>query len=202
MENISKSRLRPYIICRMLSSVEGKIDGTALKGLTADGEYETTGAQLNGDAWICGRTTMQQHFVDPEPFVPSSRSPAGPQAVHVARRAKSYAIAVDTMGKLRWSRHDIDGDHLICIVSEQAPADYLTMLQRTGISFVVSGASKVDLIQAVNLLAEHFGVRTLLLESGGHINGAFLEVGSSTKSVSSSRLELMDVMRSLLCSTA
>lgn len=177
MENGSKSRVRPYIICHMLSSVDGKIDGASLKGLTPEGEYEATGAQLNGDAWICGRTTMQQHFADPEPFIPSSRSPAGPQAVHVARRAKSYAIAVDTLGKLRWSTDDIDGDHLICIVSEQAPADYLAMLRRTGISYVVSGASEVDLIQAVNLLMEHFGIRTLLLEGGGHINGAFLEAG-------------------------
>ena len=177
MENGSKSRVRPYIICHMLSSVDGKIDGASLKGLTPEGEYEATGAQLNGDAWICGRTTMQQHFADPEPFIPSSRSPAGPQAVHVARRAKSYAIAVDTLGKLRWSTDDIDGDHLICIVSEQAPADYLVMLRRTGISYVVSGASEVDLIQAVNLLMEQFGIRTLLLEGGGHINGAFLEAG-------------------------
>src|SRR3982751_3292603 len=103
MKNQSKSRVRPYIICHMLSSVDGKIDGASLKGLTADGEYEATGAQLNGDAWICGRTTMQQHFADPEPFIPSSRSPAGPRAVRVARRAESYAIAVDTLGKLRWS---------------------------------------------------------------------------------------------------
>jgi riboflavin biosynthesis pyrimidine reductase len=161
----------------MLSSVDGKIDGASLKGLTPAGEYEITGAQLNGDAWICGRTTMQQHFADPEPFVPSSPSPAGPQPVHVARRAQSYAIAVDTMGKLQWSSDDIDDDHLICIVSEQAPADYLAMLQETGISYVVSGATEVDLAQAVNLLAEHFGIRRLLLEGGGHINGAFLAAG-------------------------
>src|SRR5206468_1654166 len=127
--------------------------------------------------WICGRTTMQQHFADPDPFVASSGTPAGPQAVHVARRAKSYAIAVDTSGKLRWSSDEIDGDHLICIVSETAPADYIAMLQQTGISYVVSGAGEVDLIQAVHLLAEHFGIGRLLLEGGGHINGAFLAAG-------------------------
>ena len=202
MQRISKNRVRPYIICHMLSSVDGKIDGASLKGLTPDGEYEITGAQLNGDAWICGRTTMQQHFADPEPFIPSSHSPAGPQPVHVARRAKSYAIAVDTLGKLRWSSDDIDGDHLICIVSEQAPADYITMLQRRGISYVVSGAGEVDLIQAINLLTEHFGIRTLLLEGGGHINELFSKLGSWTKSVPSLRLESMDVMRLLLCLTA
>jgi hypothetical protein len=27
---------------------------------------------------------------------------------------------VDSIGKLRWSRNEIDGDHLICVVSERA----------------------------------------------------------------------------------
>ena len=43
----------------MLSSVDGKIDGAALRPVTAEGLYETTGTALKGDAWICGRTTMQ-----------------------------------------------------------------------------------------------------------------------------------------------
>jgi hypothetical protein len=49
--------MRPYIICHMLSSVDGKIDGAALSGVMPKGEYEATGAKLKGDAWICGRTT-------------------------------------------------------------------------------------------------------------------------------------------------
>src|SRR4029077_2278576 len=84
---------------------------------------------------------MQQHFAEDEPFVSASNTPAGPRPVFVARRAKSYAISVDTLGKLRWP----DGD------------------------------SSVDLPNAVNRLGEHFGIRTLLLEGGGHINGAFLQ---------------------------
>jgi len=107
--------------------------------------------------------------------VSASNRPAGPQPVHVARRAKSYAISVDTTGKLRWASGDIDGDHLICIVSERAPEDYLSMLRNNGISCVVAGESAVDLVKAVNLLGEHFGIRRLLLEGGGHINGAFLQ---------------------------
>ncbi len=139
------------------------------------GEYEETGAELKGDAWICGRVTMQQHFAEPEPFISVSNRPAGPQPVHVARRAPAYAISVDTLGKLRWQGGDLDGDHLICIVSEQAPEDYLTVLREKGISYVISGERSVDLGRAVELLSEHFGIRTLLLEGGGHINGAFLQ---------------------------
>src|SRR5438270_489119 len=161
----------------MLSSIDGRIDGASLKGLTPAGEYEATGAQLNGDAWLCGRTTMQQHFAEPQSFRAAADIPAGPQPVYVARRAKSYAVAVDTVGKLRWSSADIDGDHLICILSERVSAEYLAMLRDLGISYIVAGDTAVDLVQAVNLLEEHFGIRTLLLECGGHINGAFLEAG-------------------------
>jgi riboflavin biosynthesis pyrimidine reductase len=161
----------------MLSSVDGKIDGAALAGVMGKGEYEATGAKLHGDAWLCGRTTMQLHFAEEKPFVSTSNLPAGPRPVFVARRAKSYAISVDTLGKLRWPDGDLDGDHLICVVSEQAPEDYLAMLREKGISYIVSGKFSVNLAKAVNELGKHFGIRTLLLEGGGHINGAFLQAG-------------------------
>src|SRR6266478_5661992 len=112
--------MRPYIICHMLSSVDGKIDGASLRAVMPDGEYEKTGAKLKGNAWICGRTTMQQHFAGKEPFISASNKDAGPHPVFVARRAKSFAICVDTVGKLRWASGGLDGEHLICVVSEQA----------------------------------------------------------------------------------
>jgi 2,5-diamino-6-(ribosylamino)-4(3H)-pyrimidinone 5'-phosphate reductase len=165
---------RPRIICHMASSVDGKIDGDSLRALLGNEEYEVTGDQLNGDAWICGRTTMERHFAEREPFVSASNRPAGPQPVFVARKADSYAISVDTHGKLRWPGGDLDGDHLICVVSEQAPEDYLAFLRERGISYIVAGQSAVDLPKAMDQLGEHFGIRTLLLEGGGHINGGFL----------------------------
>jgi riboflavin biosynthesis pyrimidine reductase len=161
----------------MVSSVDGKIDGAALSSVMADGEYEATGSKLKGDAWICGRTTMQQHFAQKKPFVSVSKRPAGPRPVFVARRAKSYAISVDTLGKLRWSGGNLDGDHLICVVSEKAPEDYLDMLRQKGISYVGAGKPSVDLRKAVDQFGKYFGIRTLLLEGGGHINGAFLQAG-------------------------
>jgi 2,5-diamino-6-(ribosylamino)-4(3H)-pyrimidinone 5'-phosphate reductase len=159
----------------MLSSVDGKIDGAALGAVMDKAEYEATAAKLNGDAWICGRTTMQQHFAEDEPFVSTSNAPAGLRPVFAARRAKSYAISVDTLGKLRWPGGDLGSDHLIVVVSEQVAEDYLATLREKGISYIVSGKSSVDLTDAVNQLGKHFGIRTLLLEGGGHINGAFLE---------------------------
>ncbi|MDE1153583.1 MAG: RibD family protein [Micavibrio sp.] len=166
--------MKPYVICHMLSSLDGKIDGSALRGLTETGEYETTGGLLDGDAWICGRVTMQQHFAQEAPFVPAAHSPAGPQVAFVARKDLPFAIAVDTQGKLNWKDADVYGDHLVCIVSEMASLEYLAMLRGKGISYIVAGSAEVDLKKALDVLGAEFGIRRLLLEGGGHINGAFL----------------------------
>ncbi|MDF9828049.1 2,5-diamino-6-(ribosylamino)-4(3H)-pyrimidinone 5'-phosphate reductase [Ereboglobus sp. PH5-10] len=168
--------MKPLIICHMVSTIDGKINADAFDGIANDSDYETTAAKLKGDAWICGRVTMQ-HFAQRKPFVPASNKPAGPQPVFVARRAKSHAIAVDTRGTLNWRGGDLDGEHLICIVSEQAPADYLADLRKKKISHIVAGRATVDLTRAVGLLRKHFGIRRLLLEGGGRINGGFLAAG-------------------------
>lgn len=168
---------RPHVICHMATSIDGKTDGGALREVMRAGEYEALHAKLEGDAWICGRTTMEEHFATKELFVSKTNMPAGPQAVFVAKKAESYAIAVDTRGTLRWESNDLSGDHLICLVSEQATDDYLEMLKQAQISYVVVGSRAVDLSRAVELLAQHFSIRRLLLEGGGHINGGFLEAG-------------------------
>ena len=166
--------MRPHIICHMLSAIDGRIDGTTLGALTGS-EYETTGAQLKGDAWICGRTTMEMHFAEKKPFVPKSPNAAGAPSVYVAAMAASYAVSVDTLGKLRWRRNEIGEDHLVCVVSERAPKEYLAMLRQRGISYIVTGKRSVNLAKAMELLREHFGVKRALLEGGGHINGAFIQ---------------------------
>ena len=38
--------MKPYIICHMLSSVDGKIDGAALGAVMDKAEYEATAAKL------------------------------------------------------------------------------------------------------------------------------------------------------------
>ena len=169
--------MKPHIICHMVSSVDGRTDGDALGALMVEGEYDATAEQFGSSAWLCGRTTMQEILDDDEPFASEDNTPAGPQPVHVAARAESYAVCVDTRGKLRWQSGDLRGDHLVCLLSEQVPTDYLSALREKGVSYIVAGAEAVHLPRAMDLLGEHFGIRTLLIEGGGHINGAFLEAG-------------------------
>ena len=51
------------------------------------------------------------------------------------------------------------------------------MLRDVGVSYIVAGAHEVDLASALESLHEHFGIRRLMLEGGGHINGGFAEAG-------------------------
>jgi 2,5-diamino-6-(ribosylamino)-4(3H)-pyrimidinone 5'-phosphate reductase len=161
----------------MLSSIDGRIDGGALKPVLKGNDYEETGTLLRGDAWVCGRTTMQLHFAEKQPFISQTRRAAGPRPVHIARKSKSYAVSIDTTGNLRWKSDEIGGDHLICITSERVPDDYLDVLKEKGISYIVTGKETVHLAKAVSLLHDRFGIKRLLLEGGGNINGGFLQAG-------------------------
>lgn len=169
--------MSPTVIGFMLASVDGRIDCSVLDSLIGEQDYETCRKKLNGDAWICGRVTMQRHFASKEPFVSATSQRVGEPSVYVASKADGYAISVDTFGRLQWESPELEGDSLICIVSEEVSEDYLGMLREKGISYIVTGKGEIDLTQAMKPLGEVFGVRRLLLEGGGLLNGGFLKAG-------------------------
>jgi riboflavin biosynthesis pyrimidine reductase len=90
---------------------------------------------------------------------------------------QSFAFAIDPSGRLAWESSDIDGDHVVAILSERVSDDYLEFLRARGVSYLLAGARDVDLSLALEKIAACFGVRTLMLEGGGRINGAMLRAG-------------------------
>lgn len=165
---------RPYVICHMLPSVDGRIVIRGWNVPNATREYERTAATFEADAWIIGRISM-------EPYAGKARVPRRASRERIARRdfvaphaATSYAIAIDPSGKLRWSRSDIDGEHVIAILTESVSDDYLAFLQSKGVSYLFGGKSRIDIPRVLGKLRATFGIERLLLEGGGKINGSFL----------------------------
>ena len=165
---------RPYVICHMLPSVDGRIVTRGWDVKNASREYERTAATFGADAWIIGRISM-------EPYAGKARVPARKNGGRIARQdfvaehdAASYAIAIDPSGKLRWEASDIDGEHVIAVLTESVSDDYLAFLQGKGVSYVFGGKSRIDLAKVLRSLRARFGIRKLLLEGGGKINGSFL----------------------------
>jgi len=61
------------------------------------------------------------------------------------------------------------------VLGEQVSDAYLAELREDGASYIFAGPRGEDLPGAMEQLAAVFGVKKLLLEGGGRINGAFLK---------------------------
>ena len=173
--------MRPRVICHMTASIDGRIvvDGWPVSAEVRR-QYEQVHASYEPDGWICGRVTM-------EPFAGGARSDADVAREHAGGAPRedfrapgefdSFAFAIDPGGRLAWESNDIDGDHVVAILSDRVSDEYLAFLRGRGVSYLLAGARDVDLSLALEKVGKRFGARTLMLEGGGRINGGMLRAG-------------------------
>ena len=169
--------MKPYIICHMMSLLDGRIDCDVTEQIESGDEYYDALNQLDCPSTLMGRVTMEMHYALPEPFIAEDNSPIDEEQFHVAIATKGYLIAIDTLGKLRWPQNQFDGMPLLVITSEDCPKEYLDTLTKQYISWIAVGKGTIDLKRAMEILRAEFGVERLSLTGGGHINGAFLKEG-------------------------
>jgi riboflavin biosynthesis pyrimidine reductase len=168
---------RPHVIVHMESSVDGRIVSKRWSAFDMGTLYEDTHKELAGDAWMCGRITMRGYTRgQPGDDIDGSRVP---RTDHIAvAGAASHAVALDFSGRLHWGwRNDIEGDHVVVVVGEGVPDEHLNGLRASGVSYIFGGKDTLDLALVLRKLTQHFGIRRLLVEGGGGINGAFLKAG-------------------------
>lgn len=176
--------MRPRIICHMMSSVDGRLlaerwspssTGKSLDEVTEP--YFEISRQLNGEAWMIGRQTVQVHYF-PKTFEFEKYQPAESFAPFTGKReSERLAIVIDPKGKIWYEGDNLDGDNILTILSTQVSEAYLSLLRDQGISYVFAGPEGEDLNLALETLNEHFGIQTIILEGGGIINGRFLKAG-------------------------
>jgi 2,5-diamino-6-(ribosylamino)-4(3H)-pyrimidinone 5'-phosphate reductase len=178
-----QQRARPRIICHMAASADGRIvvDGWPdAAAVAVRRQYEQVHASYEADGWICGRITMEPlaGATRPEAEV-ARRHPGGSRREDFVAPGdhESFAFAIDPSGRLAWESNDIDGDHVVAILSNRVSDHYLAFLRGRGVSYVFAGSADVDLAPALDKIGVRFGVRTLMLEGGGRINGGFLRAG-------------------------
>jgi riboflavin biosynthesis pyrimidine reductase len=165
----------------MTSSIDGRIRTRRWKTAPADRHYEAIHARLAGDAWMCGRITMQGYADSATPLAstPGDDPSPVPRDDHVARTgAPGYAVALDARGRLDWgARNEIEGDHVVVALTEAVPDSHLRALRAGGQSYLFAGRSEVDFPLLLGKLRSHFGIERLLVEGGGGINGSMLRAG-------------------------
>lgn len=171
---------KPYVICHMASSVDGRIiaENWGDKLLQFGGLYEDCHNTFDSQAWMVGRVTMEKDFTEgKQPKLAKPERPMRRVPFIGDKTATSFTVAVDAKGKLGWEKNEIDGDHIIEILSESVSDDYLQYLQNKNISYIFGGKDKLDFNIALQQLNELFAIETLMLEGGGNINGSLLNAG-------------------------
>lgn len=183
---------RPYIICHMTTSIDGKVTGDFLfrdECSEAVEEYYEINRKLKCDGFICGRVTMEGSFT--QEYYPdlSQHKAVKPDPCRMDFMLDKeyltgfYAIAFDTNGKLGWKSNRIidpdgdlgyDGAQIIEVLSENVDERYLGYLESLEIPYIFAGENEIDVEFALFKLKNLFGIDKLLLEGGSIIDGAFL----------------------------
>lgn len=177
---------RPRIICHMVSSIDGRLHVGRWTPLAEGQEegaayriYERVAQEFNADAWVVGRVTMQAYATGAavgELEKPTPGIKLG-ETFQAQRRGRKLAIAVDPRGKLDFGASGSASEHFAVITGKHVGDAYLATLRRDQVSYLFAGDDGRDLDMAMATLSAEFGVRTLLLEGGGILNGAFLKAG-------------------------
>lgn len=179
---------RPYIICHMTTSLDGKVTGRFLstpRCEKATDLYYQLNREYKADAFACGRITMEGSFTggwypDLSELTPSY----SPMDYLVDDMGDFFAVAFDPHGRLGWKSNQIqdedpgyDKARIIEVLTHQVSGRYLTYLQSMEIPYIFAGDTELDIEEALFKLKAYFGINKLLLEGGSILNGAFQRAG-------------------------
>ncbi len=138
---------RPYIICHMTQSIDGKVTGAFLGAPecagAVDAYYEINRA-YKADAFACGRVTMEGSFTGG--FYPDLSEFTGesvPAGDYTAKAdARFFAVSFDRRGRLGWRAGVIDELSLVVapVVAEEGDKPLFTASTLAG--FTLIGAKK------------------------------------------------------------
>lgn len=170
--------MKPYVICHMMSSVDGRILPDQWHPRLADtSPYERVHDELGGDGWLVGRVTGQEFAERDEPYPPIADTSFGRDDWFARRDADGWAVVLDAHGKIAWGRGDVGGDALVVVLTRAVPDSHLAGLRQDGVSYIFAGDREIDLAAALETLNRELGIGRLLLEGGGAANGALLRAG-------------------------
>ena len=84
---------------------------------------------------------------------------------------------LDTRGKIAWGCAEIDNDPLVVVLTESVSDAHLAGLRSDGVSYIFAGEEEIDLGLLLEVLHRELGLKQLLVNGGGVVNGAFLREG-------------------------
>lgn len=169
--------MKPYVICHMLGSVDGRIKQNIWNFKDLHKYFEEPASKIKADAWLVGRTTMQE-FSSKKTYKAEGARINIPKEDFVADQpAKKYAVVIDPSGKCYWDTNMVTTEHVIEVLSEKVSSRYLQHLRSKNVSYIFAGKDELNLDLALRKLYKLFNIKTVRIDGGGHVNGSFLKAG-------------------------
>lgn len=167
---------RPFIVCHMMSSVDGRIDCAMTEKLNGVEEYYSVLGELNAPTTVSGRVTARLELASEGQFE-AHGVPLGHEAFAKNAEARGYDIVTDTRGSLLWEEGSEGEAPRLILMGENVSRDYLEYLNERHISWIACGKDGIDLVRACEILYCEFGVERMAVVGGGRINAGFLREG-------------------------
>ena len=164
---------KPFIVCHMMTSVDGRIDCQMTEKIEGVNEYYETLKALDTPTTLSGKVTAQLELAQDGEFQSADSTPVAKEGFSKKIAADAYSIVVDTSGTLLWSQPKELNLPLIVITSEKARIAYLDYLDSENISWIATGRDRINLVRACEILVEEFDVKRMAIVGGGHINAGF-----------------------------
>ncbi len=177
---------RPTVICHMLMSLDGKIDGSffyAPETAPALCKYGEVRKLYDCKAVIYGTTTMAEGYADG--FVselPETKSTFPREDYLGDSDVKNYIVSLDGVGVLQWHGKYLEKKgrpkaHIIEVLTEKVPDSYLSYLRGFDISYIFAGKETIDCALLLRKLKALFCIDRVMLAGGGVTNQAFAAAG-------------------------
>lgn len=177
---------KPFVICHMLTSLDGKIDGRYMSAPACAPALEKYG-EIRGfygcNATLYGTTTMLGGYSAGRAPDTLPDGPAYPMEDYVAKSdVQTYIVSVDPVGVLGWESKYIEKKgrpraHVIEVLTRQADPRYLGYLRQFDISYVFAGDEHLDCALLLHKLKTLFGIEKLMVAGGGLMNWSFAQAG-------------------------
>jgi 2,5-diamino-6-(ribosylamino)-4(3H)-pyrimidinone 5'-phosphate reductase len=168
---------KPYVICHMLGSVDGRIRQNIWGFKNHHKYFEETAEKIEADAWLVGRVTMQE-FCSKDTYQLDAKKVEVPKEDFVADQPiKVFAVVIDPSGKCFWDTNMVSTEHVIEVLTEKVSSGYLRHLRSKNVSYIFGGKETLDLELVLEKLYKLFNIQILRIDGGGHVNGSFLNAG-------------------------
>lgn len=174
---------RPYVICHMLQSIDGKIAGGFFREkqtLELAKIYSDISKDYNGDAIIYGTTTAQEMFSSSKTAPVLNQNPIKKIDYIYKNDKNKWIVVIDPQGQISFNQSvyqnpRLKDQNLIVILTENISSQYLETLKSLNISYLFTGKDEIDLRLALEKLYDLFSIKKLLLQGGGITNTYFIK---------------------------